>query len=74
MTDEAGKRRGRDVLDDEPWVAGDGTNWLYFPQFREWHGWEPYEEEKGLYVYGVAEFRRWYPDAPPWDTEPLCAG
>lgn len=51
--------------DDEPWTAPDGTRWLYMPQYREWHGWQPGED--GLWVRSAEEFRRTYPDAPAWD-------
>ena len=49
-------------MSGKPWEAGDGTRWLYFPQFREWHGWVPGED--GLFVLDEGEFRRGYPEAP----------
>jgi hypothetical protein len=48
-------------LHDQPWVAGDGTHWLWFPVFGEWYGWMP--GEAGLWCYPDEEFRRIY-DAP----------
>lgn len=53
------------TLTADPWEPGDGTRWLYFPQFREWHGWVPGED--GLFIQDVAEFREIYPDAPSWE-------
>lgn len=53
------------MADEEPWVASDGTHWLYFPQYGEWHGWEPGEE--GLFMMTIPEFRRTYPEAPAMD-------
>jgi hypothetical protein len=43
---------------DEPWEAPDGTQWLHFPAFGEWHGWQPGED--GLWVLSEAEFARDY--------------
>jgi hypothetical protein len=52
--------------DEQVWEAGDGTRWMYFPQFGEWHGWMPGED--GLWVRTAEEFHDWYPEAPPWDA------
>jgi hypothetical protein len=48
---------------DVPWVASDGTCWLYFAQFSEWTGWQP--GEPGVWSRTIAEFRASYPEAPP---------
>jgi hypothetical protein len=48
------------VNDPEPWHAPDGTRWLYFPQYQEWHGWTPGED--GLYVKTPEEFCGTYPE------------
>ena len=61
----SGPERHEFALAEEPWIAGDGTRWLYFAQFGEWHGWVPGED--GLFVYPLVEFRAVYPDAPNWD-------
>lgn len=58
-----GTRRGVDV----PWVASDGTRWLYFAQFKEWTGWQPGED--GVWSRTVAEFRADYPEAPRVDDK-----
>jgi hypothetical protein len=50
---------------DVPWVTPEGDCWLYFPQFRQWHGWHPGED--GLWVRTIEEFRGSYPDAPRVD-------
>jgi hypothetical protein len=49
----------------EDWEAPDGTRWFYFPPWREWTGWMPHED--GHWQLSVDDFRRSYPDAPPWD-------
>lgn len=49
-------------MTEAPWEAGDGTRWLYFPQFREWHGWN--DGEDGLFILDAAGFRAVYPEAP----------
>ncbi len=43
----------------QPWEAPDGTRWLWFPQFCEWHGWMPGED--GLRILTPEEFRGSYP-------------
>ena len=50
----------------EPWEADDGSRWLYFPQFREWHGWMPGED--GLWVQTIQDMDRFYPQHPMWDN------
>ena len=47
---------------DVPWVAPDGTRWLYFAQFSEWIGWQP--GEGGVWSRTIAEFCASYPEAP----------
>jgi len=49
------------------WEAPDGTRWFYFPPWREWTGWQPHED--GHWQLSAEDFRRLYPDAPPWDAE-----
>lgn len=48
-------------MKDEPWQAPDGTRWLHFAKWGEWHGWEPGED--GLFVMTEEEFRHFYPEA-----------
>jgi len=45
-----------------PWEAPDGTRWLWFPQYGEWHGWEPGED--GLWLLAADEFAALYPKGP----------
>ena len=52
---------------DVPWVASDGTRWLYSAQFNEWTGWLP--GENGVWFRTVAEFRANYPEAPQIDSQ-----
>jgi len=55
-----------DVM-DVPWVASDGTRWLYSAHFNEWTGWLPGED--GVWIIPVAEFRASYPEAPQIDGQ-----
>jgi hypothetical protein len=48
----------------QPWEAPDGTRWLWFPQFGEWHGWIPGED--GLWILTPEEFRDSHPE---WHDE-----
>ena len=47
-----------DGTGDEPWEAPDGTLWLHFPQYGEWHGWQSGED--GLWILSDEEFRQIY--------------
>ena len=47
---------------EEPWVAPDGSCWLWFPVLDEWTGWMPGED--GVWNLPEAEFRKLYPEAP----------
>jgi hypothetical protein len=50
----------------QPWEAPDGTRWLWFPRFGEWHGWMPGED--GLWILTPEEFRDSHPE---WHDEYL---
>lgn len=49
------------TVEETPVEPGDGTRWLHFPAFGEWHGWQPGED--GLWIYSEAEFANMYPGA-----------
>jgi hypothetical protein len=59
----------RDEHSAAAWDAPDGTRWMYFRQYGQWHGWQPGED--GLWIYTPDRFRRSYPDAPDWDEQVL---
>lgn len=49
----------------ETWTAPDGTVWFFHAPWRTWTGWQPGED--GQWTWGIEEFRKVYPEAPPWD-------
>lgn len=49
----------------ETWEADDGSKWLYFPRFREWHGWMA--DKDGIRVQTIQDMDRFYPQHPAWD-------
>jgi hypothetical protein len=54
------------VLGSSPtWEAPDGTVWFYYGPWGEWTGWMPGQD--GHWQRTAEEFRRTYPDAPPWE-------
>lgn len=45
-------------VSNEVFVSAEGTQWMHFPAFGEWHGWQPHED--GLFVMAEHEFERYY--------------